>query len=346
MILWVEAVGCTNGCRGCQLGSPPPYPCFCSAADLRRLAATWGPLVPLDDPTIHPEFPELLARPVTSPDTTYLGTNGVGIAQAAHPDALFSRLRAHGYQGLYFALHGLAYWHDWYAGRQGAFQAVLQASRRASAAGFQVHWEVLLNRRNLDDMALLAEVADQTFGGSPHLNLLNHRMHPHLWWYESLRPTLHQVQERVPADLFPERWRPSLEAWTEASWLRAWQNRSSDEAFVHPFEPRGWPVSPSFENRCISITRDGHVYLDPQCSPPGLLGRLPEDRATVMGRLQHLAEPHPDLRHTWPRHLRDEDRDLLHAAGYSVRYKAVTESLRAEDEQPDGIGVLDFCGHF
>ena len=46
MILWVEAVGCTNGCRGCQLGSPPPYPCFCSAADLRRLAATWGPLVP------------------------------------------------------------------------------------------------------------------------------------------------------------------------------------------------------------------------------------------------------------------------------------------------------------
>lgn len=346
MIVWVEAVGCTNGCRCCQLKSRPPYQVFYSAMELQQLAEVWGPLVLLDDATVHPEFPEVLNRSITPKGHTYLGTNGEGIAQSTNPQAVLRQLRAHGYEGLYFAVHGLEHWHDWFVGRQGAFQSVVQATRRASEAGFYIHWEVYLNRHNLKDTAPLVRLANQTFGGSPHLNLLNHRLHPHLAWYETLRPSLRQVQEHLPGEMIAERWGSSLETLTEANWVLAWQNRSDEEAFKHPFEPRSWPVSPSFDNQCISITRDGQVYFNAQCSPPAFLGKLSEDRSTLMKRLQQLSEPCPDLRESWPSHLHDEDRDLLHSSGHSVRYKAVSTALCSGGKPPDGIGGLDFCGHF
>lgn len=346
MIVWIEAVSCTNGCRHCPLGSRPPHETFYTASELQRIAATWGPLAPLEDPTVHPEFPEVLDRSITSSAMTYLGTNGTGIAQASNPEVLFDRLRTHGYEGLSFALHGLEYWHDWLVGREGAFQDVLEATRRASAAGFYVHWEVYLNRHNLEDIVPLAELARQILGGSPYISLLNHRIHPYLQWYETLRPSLQQVREQLPEEMIPERWGGSLEKLTEASWLREWENRSNEEAFKHPFEPAAWPLEPPFDNRCISITRDRQVFFNPLCAPPMLLGDLCEDNSILMKRLQQLSDPYSDLRETWPHHLRDEDGDLLHAFGYSVRYKAISAALRSRDASFDGAGGLDFCGHF
>ena len=346
MIVWIEAVGCTNGCRHCPLGSCLSHETFYSARELQRLAETWGPLAPLEDPSVHPEFPEVLDRSITSPGMTYLGTNGLGIAQAGDPEGLFDRLRACGYEGLNFAVHGLDYWHDWLVGREGAFQDVLQATRRAAAAGFYVHWSVYLNRHNLEDIVPLAELRRQILGGSPYISLLNHRTHPYLQWYETIRPSLQQVREQIPDDMIADRWGDSLAALTEASWLREWEKRSNEEAFRHPFEPTAWPLESPFDNRCISITRDHQVYFNPLCAPPMLLGELSEDHSSLIERLQQLSEPYPDLRESWPRHLRDEDGDLLHTFGYSVRYKAISAALRSEDSSFDGAGGLDFCGHF
>lgn len=345
MILWIEAVGCTHRCRCCPLGGESPAPAYYPAGELRRLAEAWGPLTPLEEATVHPEFPAILDRSITPEGNTYLGTSGEGIARAAEPERIFRELRACGYECLFFALHGLEDRHDPLVGRPGAFRTILKASRLAREAGFWVHWKTYLHRHNLEDIEPLAELADRTYGGSPYLSLLYHRIHPRLRWYESLRPALRQVEEKVPGELIAKSWGSSLPAMTEEGWMSAWRARSGEDSFRHLFEPRSWPVDPAFENLCLSITRDRKVYFNPMRSAPMLLGEVAEGRDAYLERLTRLSEPRPDLQAEWPRHLREEDRDLLHPAGTSVRYNAFSAALR-QGEIPGGVETLDFCGHF
>ena len=343
MIVWVEASACANRCQRCELGSDPPYQTFHRLEKLQQLAETLGPLVPLEDATLHADFPSNLDRSITPEGVTYLGTNGVGLAEAPDAETTFDRLRDIGYVGLYFAVHGLERQHDWFVGRSGAFQAILQASCRARQAGFQVHWETYLHRGNLTDMAPLSQLARDELGVSPHLSLRTNRHHPHLAWYETLRPSLQQVRAGVPEGLLRQRWDHPLEMLTEATWRRVWDEDSDAALFRHPFEPPEWPPTPPLDDLCIAVTRGGQVFLDPICTPPLLLGDVSAGQDELMSQLQRLEAP-TCLDGTWTDHLRPEDSELLHAKGYSVRYKALSAILA--DASRSAPGVLDFCGHF
>ena len=346
MIVWIEAVGCANACCGCPLGSRLSNEPYYTAAELRELAGTWGHLTPLEEATLHPEFPELLGRDITPKDMTYLATNGDGIVQSDDAQNLFAQLREIGYEGINITFHGMEHWHDWFVGRKGAFGIATEATRRAADAGFYVHWRAYLNRRNLGDMASLRTLAQATYGGSLHIALLGHPVHPRWQWHESVRPSLQEVRKGLPDELIAEEWGDSLESFTERSWLQLREGNQGDQVFRHPFEPEDWPPTPPLDRRVISITRDRRVYFDPQWAPPSFLGHLSEGRGLLLGRLDGLADPYPDLKESWPAYLVDEDRELLHGSGISVRYKAITSAIRSKGELVTGEASLDFCGHF
>lgn len=78
-MVYVEACGCTQACRHCAVDGKPPYGGFYSLAELRDLQREWGPLVPYYEPTVHPEFPEIMFPEILGEGTNMLATNGFGL---------------------------------------------------------------------------------------------------------------------------------------------------------------------------------------------------------------------------------------------------------------------------
>ena len=76
-----------------------------------------------------------------------------------------------GFEGLSFTLHGLADSHDRYVNRPGAFHDIIQATRQGVEAGFSIHWNLFLDRRNLGEVSELAHRASEEYGGTLYLDL-------------------------------------------------------------------------------------------------------------------------------------------------------------------------------
>jgi hypothetical protein len=295
---------------------------------LRELAATWGPFVVDYEPTARPDFPEIMDPAISTFEGGVLATNGYGLVRAAEPASVFGRLREFGYEGISLTLHGGAENHDWFVGREGAYQDILGASQRALEAGFGVHWNIFLDRRNLQDVPGLAALKQARFGDSPAIAVPQHTVSRRMWEYEELRPSAAEVRERLPQlpELDPTRWRQPLEERTEAAWLERWKAGSEPDKFADPWEPKSWPPRQSLGSLCVFITRDRQVYLEPLCAPRMLIGQLDAGRPVLEERLQGLPAPHAGI---------DPDTaagclgrtDLLHPTGSSVRYKAISAGI-------------------
>ena len=345
MSVLVDAVPCSNACHFCKVCEPFSKEILYSTEELQEIVKTWGPIVPFADPTLHPEFPAIMKRRITPEGLTYMCSNGARLVQKEDHFLLLTQMRDWGFEGLSFTLHGLADSHDWYVNRAGAFHDILQATRQGVEAGFFIHWNLFLDRRNLGEASALSAMASDEYGGTLYLDLPRHRVHPHMWRYEHFRPSLHDMQTQLPDDLIAKRWDQPLHTMTETAWLQVLEREPDDDLFSHPFEPKSWPPAPPFDELCFSITRDRKVYLDPFCSPPVYLGDLSESRDTLIEKLQTLPAPQALLDPLPKHYLRQEDADLIHPCGYSVRYKAIAASL-GTGKSSGCDGALDFCGHF
>jgi MoaA/NifB/PqqE/SkfB family radical SAM enzyme len=223
MNIYVDAAGCTNACRLCYADGTPPCGGFCGAQELRDLRDESQPtvLVPYHEPSAHPEFPEIVGPDITITEG-YLSTNGYGLARQDDYREVFDRLREFGVHTLSLTLHSLREKHDWFTRRAGTFDDILCASRRAATAGFNVIWQIILDRHNLADVSLLAARHRREFDGDFHVSIFYHRVGRRLWVSESLRPSLGAVQSQIARDTTPEVWdgllggRP-LEQFTEAA---------------------------------------------------------------------------------------------------------------------------------
>lgn len=300
-----------------------------------------GGLDQLYEVTAHPEFPENLniTDHETPPKGLGIGTNGYGISRAENPRALFQRLRELGFNTIINTLHGLEGHHDWFACRKGAFQDIMRAARRAAEAGFKVYWNIYLDNRNLEDVPALVDLHIKEFGGTPgktaSIMIPYHSVSQRLWNYEKLRPSLKDVQERLPGEFWPETWdvrrnsplKLPLEEMTEAHWLNAWKEAPESDDFKHILEPRQWPPDLSYDYLAMQISRDRKVYLKPRCVPNIFLGELNEGKDVILERLKNL--PMPSVCSIKPEEaeLREEDAELLHPFGYCVRYKAISHAL-------------------
>ena len=334
MRIYVEAAGCTNACRHCGAGGHPPPDSHYSAAELRRIARAWGePVWPYYEATVHSEFPEIVAPEIVGKENTaVLATNGYGLAHRDDFPDVFGRLRAFGFGGCSFTLHGLEAHHDWWAGRDGAFQDILTASRRAVQCGFGLWWNLYLDRENLEDIPALVDICAGELGGSGALGIPFHRVGARMWRYEQHRPSLRDVSERLALGVLPDAWRGplgcALDRLTEAHWISIWEEAPDSDGFRHPLEPTTWPPQPPFEHVQLYLTRDRHVDLDPLCAERIRLGRLSDGKEAALERLTALHPPaFSDTRPDEARRRLGES-DLLHCHGFSVRLKAISSARR------------------
>jgi len=328
MIVYVEAAGCTNACRHCGSNGRPPYGTIYSIDELRKLVETWGPITPFYEFTAHPDFPEIMNPQIVGYEGEVLPTNGFGLARTEDYRAIFDRLREFGYNMISCTLHGLEENHDWFVARKGAYQDILKASAKAVEAGFYVHWNIFLDNRNLEDVLALVELSRRNeFDSSPWIGIPSHRVSRRMWQYEQLRPSLRDVQERLPHELIAKTWKRPLEEFTEANWLHAWEKEPDSEDFKHPSEPKTWPPNPSFENLTIFITRNRKVYFDPRCAPRIFLDELDVGKDGILKKLQELPTPHGYLIKPPKVNLIDDDAELLHPNGHSVRCKTISAAL-------------------
>jgi len=325
MFAYVEAAGCTNACRHCASEGEPPYGGFFSVAELRELVADGWRLFPYYEASAHPEFPEILSPDICGEGNDYVSTNGYGITRAEDPQRLFARLRELGWGWLSLTVHGLEEHHDWFVRRKGAYADILRATELARANGFGLHWNIMLDNRNLEQMPALLEVSRDMLGGHGWLELVRHHANRRLWRYEALRPSLRDVRERLAPWILDEVWRTldggraEPETMTEAYWLAKWREAAASgegfERFDVGVEPR--PL--------LKITRERQVLImDPP--PPALLGELSEGREVLEARArQHAATPLCEAPPTEAAAF--EDSDLLHPNGASVRMKVVSAML-------------------
>jgi hypothetical protein len=326
MFTYVEAAGCTNTCRHCASEGKPPYGGFFSVAELRGLVADGWQIYPYYEASAHPEYPELLAPDICAEGGDYHSTNGWGIARAEDPERLFARLREFGWRWLSLTLHGLEEHHDWFVARKGAYADIVRASELGRANGFGLHWNIMLDNRNLEQMPALLEVSREMTGSNGWLCLANHHANRRMWRYEALRPSLADVRRRLAPWIAEEVWKTSdggriePERMTEAYWLGKWREAAASGEGLDRFdvgvEPR--PV--------LKITRQRQVFItDPP--PIALLGELSEGREVLEERARrHAATP---LCETPPPEAGAlEGSDLLHPCGASVRMKAISLVLR------------------
>lgn len=154
----IQMAGCKNRCKYCFSGDEPPMKDLMSYKTIQYVLDSFRPLGSGEYPRVKQLIPflyaETLAHSRCSEILQLLGegrgfslnhistysTNGWSIAHSTQPDELFIQLRVAGCKVIHFSLFGHEPKHDCCAGRKGAFNDTLTATKRAVDAGFVVHW--------------------------------------------------------------------------------------------------------------------------------------------------------------------------------------------------------------
>lgn len=332
MFLFVNAAGCVNACHHCSADGKPPYGVLYSLKELREIVQVWGFVCPYYEVTVHPEFPDILAPEIVGNKTRgVLHTTGAGLGKRDDAVVMLKRLRTFGYTALSFTLHGLESHHDWFVGREGAFQTIIAASRQVVTAGLGLHWKVYLDRLNLFEIPALLARGREEFGVTAWLDIPIHRVSARLWRYEMLRPDLHGVQQLL-ANLDVTLWGGplkdrALETLTEDAWLAAWRQHPDAPAFRHPFEPRAWPPISDPGDLVGHLMPRDQLFLEPLCSTRIPLGPLPATHEELYNRLRVVNAPLHTAMHPTDARLPQCGLTLLHTQGFSVRYKAISAAV-------------------
>lgn len=329
MILYVEANGCPNACRHCSADGHPPQRAYYSMKELRALAQTWGRLTIYHEPTAHPDFPAVYDPEIAVSHGGWLVTNGYGLARRADTKSIFNGLHARGIHTIAFTLHGLERHHDRFVCRRGAFADLLLATRRARQNGFQLNWQIFVDRENLAELPELTVLAQYETGNFPQLTLPSHRVSRRLWLYVRLRPTIDDVASIKLAELVPEPARnmfarQPLEHLTAAVWMDVWRNDPAAANLRHPFEPPAFPPLVDFEYLTLYFRGDSRVMFDPMCAPPILIGSLAEGREALLARLTYIRQPMNSNITPDEVTFNEKESRRLHPGAASVRYQAIS----------------------
>lgn len=333
MGLWVDAAGCTNACKHCYANGHPPYGNMYSLNELRQIVDEWGPVCIMCEPTVHPEFPEIMDPQLTGHEGSWLPTNGFGLAQREDCASVFERLREFGFHSISVTLHGLEANHQRFVGgRKGAFKAIMSACRKAIEAGFGINCNVYLDRNNLGDMPSLLELVNREFGIVSRVGIPDHRVGSRLYRYEKLRPSQPEVQEFLERCSGLE-WKGSLKArpleeLTEAAWLEVWKREPDADDFKDTLE---WPLRASTKGVTLHLDAKRQVFFAPPYGEWIHIGLFSDGKSAILERLTHLTPPPYSQMLPMEARLPETDALLLHTGGRSVRSKAISAALFANE---------------
>ena len=99
------------------------------------------------EPTIHPQFFELAGYARSKGLRLTLSTNGTLIDEEKA-----SQIKDLGFSYVGISLDGIGATHDYFRGREGAFDKAVQAFRNCKAVGQKVGLRLTLSRQNIDDL--------------------------------------------------------------------------------------------------------------------------------------------------------------------------------------------------
>ena len=324
MVIYVEAAGCPDTCRHCSADGRPPVGSYYTVDDLIALRQEWGPLNVYHEPTAHSQFPVVYHSDIIEPHGGYLVSNCYGLAHRVDIEQVFQHLNDDGIRTITSSLHGFREHHDWFVNRRGAFDDIVLAGRKAKAAGFEIRWQIYLDKINLRELSPLVDFIFKETEVPPQVSIPAHRVSRRLWAYEKLRPNLSDVRTHPLAGTVKSYLGDLPEDSTGGKWLERWRENPCGKEFRHPFEPPAWPPNPEFAGLTFYLRRDRRVYFDPMCAPPIYLGHLAESKDALLARLQTIPAPvsvdiKPDTAQ-----LSALEADLLHPIGASLRYKVIS----------------------
>jgi hypothetical protein len=212
--------GCCNRCRHCLSGDEPPMRDLVAFEGIAQVlegfqALTRGeqPRAPRVRPILlvedlaHSRYLDLLALYRTLGLKVYqYATSGWRIARDPDRPRLMQALREAGVETVQCSFFGIGADHDRYAGRRGAYDGLLMASRAAVQAGFTLYWQYFTFTDTLHQipelLALYDEIADEAHRTIARLlppNLCGRALD-----LEAVRPT------RADLETLPERAKASI----------------------------------------------------------------------------------------------------------------------------------------
>jgi RNA polymerase sigma-70 factor (ECF subfamily) len=358
--LELHIAGCPNACRHCKDEGSPPCGELMSFDDakwvveqFRNLTKSEPPVaknictVLYHEPTAHPDFLSLWQyhRDICEamgceefPEChSVLSTNGYGIARADDYRQMLKRLRELGIRMISSTLHGLEEHHDWFVRRKGAFRDIFLSAERAREAGFQIHFNGYLDRRNMKDFARHDIICEAGFEEKSQYKISLPLPVPtfvvgkRLRDYElSLRPRLSDFES------LPSEWKPFLELsydrYTEGSWVKKILNDPTDPSLKEGFSD----ISDGEGCFILAIDRFFDVYQRPYNFdwPPVKHGNLKTDGlAAILDRMEAWRPPKlPDLA-TLAERYGDINSTLIHRNAFSVRNKWLDSYWRDKEKE-------------
>jgi hypothetical protein len=136
-----------------------------------------------DEPTLYPEVTELLsfARDHGLRYLPILSTNGIGLVKNPEWREVLEAFRSCGVRVLNMSLFGGSIYHNWFTGRDGSYETVRLAEKRARDLGFQLKWNLFVTSKNADQISRLTEeLADDWHTVSIPFSSESWRSHPEL----------------------------------------------------------------------------------------------------------------------------------------------------------------------
>lgn len=108
------------------------------------------------EPTIHPQFFDLAGYARTKGLRLTLSTNGTLIDEEKA-----SKIKDLGFSYVGISLDGIGATHDYFRGREGAFDKAVQAFRNCKAVGQKVGLRLTLSRQNIDDLEQILDFIER-----------------------------------------------------------------------------------------------------------------------------------------------------------------------------------------
>ena len=159
----IHAMPCSNRCKHCWVPGAPgkklvPFEQVSfvieKLAEVRQYGLEPGAVFFYDEPTLHPQFLEILeemSRHNLTREDSFIATNGVVLARSG--DDYWRRCKAAGMTDLQLTFYGLEATHDDFAQRRGTFRDLVTTAKRALEHGVRLTTGVIFHSGNARELA-------------------------------------------------------------------------------------------------------------------------------------------------------------------------------------------------
>ncbi|MBI4722144.1 MAG: radical SAM protein [Candidatus Stahlbacteria bacterium] len=229
--IFLEITGCPNKCRHCYISkSASKFKTFKEIKDIiDNYAEVLKPPVLTknaylyfhDEATVHPDIIDILEYMVSKGIKCIpsLSTNGFGICKRKDGEKVLDAFKKVGTKSLQLTLFGDRDYHDWFAGRKGAFDTIMETYKIGKGMEYNIYWQFFLTKDNWKKLLKTKECLKNEqidigiFGCSERL----------LTDKEYLQPTLKDLEKvkKLAENLSDSYWQkiPHLTIKTEREWI-------------------------------------------------------------------------------------------------------------------------------